>query len=118
MIALNAQANRIANTINETFGPEVAIPMDSTSIRVRTPENPSQKVSFIGLLENINFNIEYNLLKDQLKIIDITINDKTPDNIDNIEEILQTYNTQDRLRITNWIDLKNFVNKIFDNYFG
>ncbi len=70
------------------------------------------------LLENINFNIEYNLLKDQLKIIDITINDKTPDNIDNIEEILQTYNTQDRLRITNWIDLKNFVNKIFDNYFG
>ncbi len=50
-----SQANRIANTINETFGPEVAVPMDSTSIRVRTPENPSQKVSFIGLLENINF---------------------------------------------------------------
>ena len=50
-----SQANRIANTINETFGPEVAIPMDSTSIKVRTPENPSQKVSFIGLLENINF---------------------------------------------------------------
>ena len=48
----------------------------------------------------------------------VTINDKTPDNIDNIEEILQTYNTQDILRITNWIDLKNFVNKIFDNYFG
>ncbi len=50
-----SQANRIANTINETFGPEVAIPMDSTSIKVRTPSNPSQKVSFIGLLENINF---------------------------------------------------------------
>ena len=50
-----SQANRIANTINETFGPEVAIPMDSTSIKVRTPANPSQKVSFIGLLENINF---------------------------------------------------------------
>lgn len=50
-----SQANRIANTINETFGPEVAVPMDSTSIRVRTPQNPSQKVSFIGLLENINF---------------------------------------------------------------
>ena len=29
--------------------------MDSTSIKVRTPQNPSQKVSFIGLLENINF---------------------------------------------------------------
>ncbi len=50
-----SQANRIANTINETFGPEVAIPMDSTSIKVRTPSNPAQKVSFIGLLENINF---------------------------------------------------------------
>ena len=50
-----SQANRIANSINETFGPEVAIPMDSTSIKVRTPKNPAQKVSFIGLLENINF---------------------------------------------------------------
>ena len=69
-------------------------------------------------LENIDFNIEYNLLKNQLKIIDITVNDKTTDNIDNIEEILKTYNTQDKLQITNWIDLKNFVNKIFDNYFG
>ena len=70
------------------------------------------------LLENIDFNIEYNLLKNQLKIIDITVNGKTTDNIDNIEEILKTHNTQDKLQITNWIDLKNFVNKIFDNYFG
>ena len=70
------------------------------------------------LLENINFNIQYNLLKNQIKIIDITVNDKTTDNIDNIEEILKTHNTQDKLQITNWIDLKNFVNKIFDNYFG
>ncbi len=70
------------------------------------------------LLENIDFSIEYNLLKNQLKIIDITLNNKLTDNIDNIEEILQTYNTQDRMQITNWIDLKNFVNKIFDNYFG
>ncbi len=70
------------------------------------------------LLENIDFNIQYNLLKNQLKIIDIIINDKTTNNIDNIEEILKTYNTQEILQITNWIDLKNFVNKIFDNYFG
>ena len=27
--------------------------MDSTSIKVRTPSQPSQKVSFIGLLENL-----------------------------------------------------------------
>ena len=50
-----SQADKIAETINETFGPDVAVPLDSTSIKVRTPANPSQKVSFIGLLENINF---------------------------------------------------------------
>ena len=50
-----SQADKIAETINDTFGPDVAIPLDSTSIKVQTPKNPSQKVSFIGLLENINF---------------------------------------------------------------
>jgi flagellar P-ring protein precursor FlgI len=50
-----SQATKIAETINETFGPEVAIPLDSTSIKVRTPSDPSQKVSFMGLLENITF---------------------------------------------------------------
>ncbi|MDC3176199.1 flagellar basal body P-ring protein FlgI [Alphaproteobacteria bacterium] len=50
-----SQANKVAETINETFGPEVATPLDSTSIKVRTPSDPSQKVSFIGLLENIAF---------------------------------------------------------------
>jgi len=50
-----SQANKVAKTINETFGPEVATPLDSTSIKVRTPSDPSQKVSFIGLLENIAF---------------------------------------------------------------
>ena len=50
-----SQADKIANTINNTFGPEVATPIDSTSIKVRTPTQASQKVSFIGLLENLNF---------------------------------------------------------------
>ena len=50
-----SQANKIAETINETFGPDVAVPLDSTSIKVRTPSDSSQKVSFIGLLENITF---------------------------------------------------------------
>ena len=48
-----SQADKIAETINDTLGPEVATPLDSTSIKVRTPEKPSQKVSFIGLLENL-----------------------------------------------------------------
>ena len=50
-----SQANKVAESINKTFGPDVAVALDATSIKVRTPADPSQKVSFIGLLENINF---------------------------------------------------------------
>lgn len=50
-----SQANKVAESINKTFGPDVAVPLDATSIKVRTPSDPSQKVSFIGLLENISF---------------------------------------------------------------
>lgn len=50
-----SQANKVAESINELFGPDVAVPLDSMSIKVRTPSDPSQKVSFIGLLENITF---------------------------------------------------------------
>ena len=50
-----SQSNKVAESINETFGPDVAIPLDATSIKVRTPADPAQKVSFIGLLENIVF---------------------------------------------------------------
>ena len=50
-----SQANKVAESINATFGPDVAIPLDSTSIKVRAPADPKQKVSFIGLLENITF---------------------------------------------------------------
>ncbi|MBF96037.1 MAG: flagellar biosynthesis protein FlgI [Pelagibacterales bacterium] len=46
-------ANIISEKINEIFGPEVAIPLDATSIKVRSPEDPAQKVSFVSLLENI-----------------------------------------------------------------
>tara|TARA_Y100000991_G_C21965897_1_gene346850 strand:- start:592 stop:1719 length:1128 start_codon:yes stop_codon:yes gene_type:complete len=50
-----SQANKVAESINKTFGPDVAVPLDATSIKVITPSDPSQKVSFIGLLENISF---------------------------------------------------------------
>ena len=46
-------ANIISEKINEIFGPDVAVPLDSTSIKVRSPEDPAQKVSFVSLLENI-----------------------------------------------------------------
>ncbi len=46
-------ANIISEKINEIFGPNVAVPLDATSIKVRSPEDPGQKVSFVSLLENI-----------------------------------------------------------------
>ena len=46
-------ANIVSEKINEIFGPEVAVPLDATSIKVRSPEDPAQKVSFVSLLENI-----------------------------------------------------------------
>ncbi len=46
-------AMRVADAVNEVFGPEVAVPLDSSTIKVRAPVDPSQKVSFVSLLENI-----------------------------------------------------------------
>ena len=46
-------ANRITEEINKVFGPDVAKALDHTSISVRAPIDPSQKVSFMSLLENL-----------------------------------------------------------------
>lgn len=44
---------KVADAINEVFGPAVAIPLDSSSIKVRAPSDPGQKVSFVSLLQDI-----------------------------------------------------------------
>ncbi|MEL0037353.1 MAG: flagellar basal body P-ring protein FlgI, partial [Gammaproteobacteria bacterium] len=36
------------------FGGDVAVALDSSSIKVRAPVEPSQRVSFMSLLENVN----------------------------------------------------------------
>jgi flagellar P-ring protein precursor FlgI len=46
-------ANRLAEAINRTVGPGVAHPMDPMSIRVSAPAEPSQRVAFASLVENI-----------------------------------------------------------------
>jgi len=46
-------STRVAEAINEIFGEGVAVALDSTSIKVRSPINPAEKVSFVSLLENI-----------------------------------------------------------------
>jgi flagellar P-ring protein precursor FlgI len=45
--------NRVAEAINDIFGGGVAVPLDSTTVKVRAPIDPAQKVSFVSLLENI-----------------------------------------------------------------
>jgi flagellar P-ring protein precursor FlgI len=44
---------RVAEAINNVFGGGVAVPLDATSVKVRAPIDPAQKVSFVSLLENI-----------------------------------------------------------------
>ncbi|MEJ1364725.1 MAG: flagellar basal body P-ring protein FlgI [Candidatus Sedimenticola sp. (ex Thyasira tokunagai)] len=46
-------AQRIVESINESIGPGVAAAEDATSIRVNSPRDPSQRVSFISLIENL-----------------------------------------------------------------
>lgn len=44
---------KVADAINEVFGPAVAVALDSSSIKVRAPSDPGQKVSFVSLLQDI-----------------------------------------------------------------
>ena len=46
-------ALNISQAINETFGDGMAMPLDKNSIRVRAPDDPSQKVGFVSMLENL-----------------------------------------------------------------
>ncbi len=46
-------ARRLAERVNEVFGPQVAEPMDGGSVRVRAPASRSQRIAFVSELENI-----------------------------------------------------------------
>jgi len=46
-------AQRMAQAINRAFGGDTASPLDATSVRVRAPLDPGQKVSFMAMLENL-----------------------------------------------------------------
>lgn len=46
-------AKRVADRINEVLGPDVARPMDATSVMVDAPVNPGQRVNYLSLLENL-----------------------------------------------------------------
>lgn len=63
-------ARRVSEVINNLLGADTAMPLDSTSIRVRAPRHPSQRVSFVSVLENL----EVTPAKETAKII---INSRT-----------------------------------------
>jgi len=46
-------ARRLVEEINSIFGPDVAEPIDSASIAVRSPATRSQRIAFVSELENI-----------------------------------------------------------------
>ena len=46
-------ALRVAESINDIFGPQVATTLDATSIKVRAPSDSNQRVSFMSALENL-----------------------------------------------------------------
>lgn len=46
-------ANNVAEAINVVFGRGTAVPIDASSIRVQAPSDPSQKVSFASLIEQV-----------------------------------------------------------------
>ena len=46
-------AAAVAEAIDKIFGDGIAVALDGSSIRVRAPVDPSQRVSFVGLLESV-----------------------------------------------------------------
>jgi flagellar P-ring protein precursor FlgI len=49
-------ANRLAEAINRTIGPGAARALDGASVQVSAPNDVSQRVAFVSLLENIEVN--------------------------------------------------------------
>lgn len=63
-------SRRVAEQINHLLGDNMAASMDAASIRVRAPRDPSQRVSFLSVLENL----QVEAAKDAAKVV---INSRT-----------------------------------------
>lgn len=46
-------AKRVADKVNQLLGPETALALDATSIRVSAPRDVGQRVAFLSVLENL-----------------------------------------------------------------
>jgi len=70
-------------------------------------------------IKNIYFDLEYNMFKDELKIMSFKLNDLNNIQSNSITDILYDYNNKmEKDKIKNWIELKKFVNELFINYAG
>tara|TARA_B100000686_G_scaffold345846_1_gene431179 strand:- start:582 stop:1706 length:1125 start_codon:yes stop_codon:yes gene_type:complete len=47
-------ANKVAVAVNKVLGDKVAVPIDGTSVKIRAPKDPAQRVSFASIVEEIN----------------------------------------------------------------
>ena len=66
-------------------------------------------------IDNFYFDIEYNLTKDKMNISNLIFEPGKIKSDDEMSDLLLSYNSI--LKINNWIDFKNFVKKIFVNYY-
>jgi flagellar P-ring protein precursor FlgI len=48
-------AQRMADSVNNFLGPQMASAIDATSVRVRAPRDVSQRVAFLSAIENLEF---------------------------------------------------------------
>ena len=78
----------------------------------QTPKRNRKKIN------NIYFDIEYNIFENNLKVVKISLDDLNREPSDPIKSILQQYSNDLDNKIENWIDLKVFTNKVLENYEG
>ena len=69
-------------------------------------------------MKNIYLGIEFNILENNLNITKFIINNLNTEPSDPVKSILQQYSNNQETKIKNWIDLKIFFNKVFENYEG
>ena len=70
------------------------------------------------LLKNIFFDLQLNTFNDKLNISNFKINSKKSTLNDATKSILNQYNNNEKNKIYNWINLKNFTREIFNSYSG
>ena len=67
---------------------------------------------------NIFFDINFNLFNNKITIKNFQFNELKYESSDAIKSILNEYNNNEKNKTKNWIDIKNFTNKLFKIYEG